>query len=147
MTDGIAITIPGFDELTKQQMFDMSAKHIGSTGVQSRDSDGNCVYGGNGCAAAPFLTEEGKAIGDERTIKAQNSMAESGGGWWALTKEQLVSKHNSDFICRLQDAHDTTPAFADNDEFHKNYDSIMRNLAREHNLNTEALDALGWAQA
>lgn len=96
------ITIEGFENLTKQQMFDMSAKHILSTKTKSFNEDGNCSYAGTGCAAAPFIREECRAAAD---------VDPSGGaatGWGFLRSRGDVPEHNAEFVRELQYCHDET---------------------------------------
>lgn len=124
--------IEGFTELTQQQIFDMAAKHIGSTGKQSTNFSGSCVYGGSGCNAAPLLTATGKEVGD---------MGFS--DWLKLADHGDVPNHEAEFIAALQEAHDNCYK-PDGWAFKWDYDSNMRVLAHEFKLNTAELDKLGW---
>lgn len=96
-------TIPGFESLTAQQVFDMSAKHLLTQMKQSKK--GNfCVYSGEGglkCAAGIFLTEEGAKECD----KFGEEDAE-GSGWAALLRATMVPPQNAELIECLQDIHD-----------------------------------------
>lgn len=80
--------IPGFLSLTKQQAFDIAARHL----LEQRKPSvcqGTCSYKGIGCAASPFLKEE-----------ARESLK---GSWPHITRET----HLMEFIHALQLAHDT----------------------------------------
>lgn len=93
--------IEGFESLTLQQLFDISARHVLANGRASYSTHlngdglvvgGSCVYSGIGCAAAPFLTPVARGW-----LK---------GRWEKLVAERLVPRHEWEFIQDLQDAHD-----------------------------------------
>lgn len=84
--------IPGFCSLTKQEAFDISARHLMSTKKPAINDTGTCIYGGTGCGAAPFLKEECRE-------KAR-------GSWSSVVNESHLQK----FICALQAAHDNAAA-------------------------------------
>ena len=58
MQANVSNVIPGFESLTKQQLFDISSAHILKTRTRCVTSSGGCTYRGVGCAAAPFLTKK-----------------------------------------------------------------------------------------
>ena len=123
-------TIDGFEKLSKQELFDMSVAHIGTTRRKSLSVTGtSCTYGGSGCAAAPFLKPEyrEKADGEAR-----------GTGWGTLAFGKLVSDHEAQFVRRLQGCHDY--AIADN--FIHEWKEQMTDLAAMFGLSTEKLDAI-----
>ena len=103
-------TIPGFEQLTAQQVFDMSASHLLKQMEQSRDPrirqnapNGLCLYrndAGLKCAAGVFLTEERAKECD------LYDNCGTGSGWKVLVEVGLVPKPNCDLIDRLQKLHD-----------------------------------------
>ena len=103
-------TIPGFEQLTAQQVFDMSASHLLKQMEQSllpgwseNSPNGRCFYRGeNGlkCAAGVFLTEEGA-----RECDLYDNCG-SGSGWRELVHARLVPDTNESLIQRLQLIHD-----------------------------------------
>jgi hypothetical protein len=113
--------IDGFEQLTPQQCFDMAARHVLANGRPSIDESGSCCYTGIGCAAAPFLTEEGKR---------QN---------WAWGSMPGRPDTNEDLIGAMQDAHD----YADRapDRFVDDFKDRMRQLAEDRGLSTAVLDS------
>lgn len=123
-----SFVIDGFEKLTKQQLFDMSAHHIQSTGVKSVEKpDSNiCIYGGTGCAAAPFIKPEYR-----EGIK----------GFWPPVMYQgrhhefAMPEHEAAFVQALQGCHDG----AHKSGFMENWKQKMRNLAYKHGLSTAAL--------
>ena len=117
--------IPGFANLTEQECFDMSARHILTTRQKAVDGAGDCTYDGIGCAAAPFLTPAARA--------------KLHGAWHVLAGEGEVPANNIDLICRLQGCHDGT--FGEN--FMEGWARKMRGEAAQNNLSTEVLDKAG----
>ena len=99
------ITIEGFEQLTAQQMFDMSLAHLRRTGVKSKN-EFSCMYGGTGCAAAPFLRP------DKRDFADQQSDME-GVSWVELVDRGFVPNTHFVLIAALQRAHDRAPRFDD----------------------------------
>lgn len=88
-------TIDGFESLTAQQVFDISAGHLLKQMQRSEDGE-NCRYRGkNGlmCAAGPFLK-------DEYAEKCE------GTGWYGLHIDGLAPRTNSKLIRELQMVHD-----------------------------------------
>ena len=117
--------IPGFTELSKQQLFDMSAAHVIKNGKSSRNDGGFCVYSGIGCAAAPFLTEDAR----------ENLTA----AWNSLCFSKQVPDHEADFILHLQYCHDRArPTWGP--EFIASYKKSMRELATSNYLSAAVLD-------
>lgn len=89
--------IPGFEQLTPQQVFDISAAHLLKQGKRSMAPNGNdCAYRGVGglqCAAGPFVTDD--------FARGNNIIS-----WQRLAEEGAVPKTNLGLICMLQYAHD-----------------------------------------
>lgn len=112
--------IPGFDNLTRQQMFDMSLAHIRTTRTQSVEGH-TCVYTGSGCAAAPFIEPESRAAMDYHAART---------AWRDLVCEHDVSSHEADFVAALQHCHDNVTV----DEFMYSYERRMEWLARNCGL-------------
>lgn len=86
-------TIEGFEQLSKQQLFDMAAAHVLKNGRPSRAITGVCTYGGIGCAAAPFLKPESREA--------------LHGSWSTLIELGSVPAHEGQFVQELQCCHDT----------------------------------------
>lgn len=100
------VTIPGFEAMTKQQLFDLSLAHIRKTRTQSvvptgaRENFEVCSYAtGAGCAARPFLTDEFVASLNPGELLDQNC-------WRQLSQGGFVPAANAEFIAKLQNAHD-----------------------------------------
>ena len=135
------ITIEGFDNLSPQEAFDMSAKHILSNGPSFNSKLNACRYGGSGCAAAVFIREEFRDIADRKA-----------GQWLSVAATRLASITNIDLIMSLQNAHDDSVEAAldmDANGIHKvvnlnnfftRWVHTMREVAAKYNLNTEVLD-------
>lgn len=119
------VTIEGFEDLTQQQMFDMSARHVLSTGQKSMGKGGVCQYGGVGCAASPFLRPEKRELMDSDES-----------GWDNLYDDKFVPSHQHDLVCAMQSAHDNSK---DND-FIVNFKVAMRKVAAEFDLSDAVLD-------
>ncbi len=126
------LTIDGFETLTRQQLFDMSASHIMAQGKPGITSTGNCSYS-QGCAASIFIKPE---------LIAE---ADIGGSWDDLEREEYVPETNSDFVNTLQLAHDRAALASLRDDssdlggFMADWSQRMRDIAKVYNLNTEAL--------
>lgn len=135
------ITIEGFDNLSPQEAFDMSAKHILSNGPSFNSKLNACRYGGSGCAAAVFIREEFRDIADRKV-----------GHWSSVVATRLASITNIDLIMSLQNAHDdSVEAALDMDakgihkvvnlnNFSTRWVHAMREVAAKFNLNTVVLD-------
>ena len=119
------ITIDGFESLTKQQMFDMSAKHVLANGRRSTN-DGGCIYSGIGCAAAPFIKLEYREDADR---------AEAGSGWSFLHDADLVPGHNSGLVAAMQECHDSAHSACFVGDFKKR----MLEVAEWYNLSADVL--------
>ena len=134
-------TIDGFETLTAQQIFDMSAKHILSTGKPSMVNN-TCVYSGSGCGASIFLKEESRPVMDNIMNDDNNSS-----GWVTLTAHQHVSPHQSGLVMDLQNAHDNAAQYVsprqsglvmDLDEaFMTHWKRRMFSIANQYGLNTD----------
>jgi len=137
------VTIPALHTLSKQELFDMSARHILSTGKPSLEKLSvdsalyRCVYSGSGCAAAPFIREE------------ERMWVNPIGAWAALVQRGKVDANVSyganEFISQLQKCHDRN-AFGKEQggasaSFLINWEQDMRLLGLEHGLSLEVLDA------
>ena len=122
--------ISNFDQLTKQDMFDMALAHVRKNGKQSMHN-GVCCYAGIGCAASVFIDPESLA---------KLSQKNNGLCWNALVKNNGLSMHEQAFVSRLQTCHDGYETSyklsdADNDElFMRQYELHMRALADKHDL-------------
>ena len=126
------ITIDGFESLTKQQMFDISAKHILSTGKCSLNSAGTCSYAGSGCAAAPFIKPEYRKEADTYNTN------DAGTSWGDLVKGGYAPEHEQKFVTELQLSHDShASAYAP--QFLDNYRYDMKYLGKEHGLDISVL--------
>lgn len=127
MTTKTTFTIPGFNRLTKQQMFNMAGKHLLSTG-QKAYSRGTCTYSGSGCAASVFLQEDARGRLDGE------------GSWNDLVHANFVSKHNHPFINELQVAHDSTPSHFGSEQFMREWKEEMLKIAHRYNLDASFLE-------
>ena len=126
------ITIDGFESLTKQQMFDISAKHILGTGKCSLNSAGTCSYAGSGCAAAPFIKPEYRD-------KADNyGTSPAGTSWHDLVEGGYAPAHEQKFVTDLQLSHDSHAA-QHAPQFLDNYRYDMKFLGKEHGLDISVL--------
>lgn len=122
--------ISNFDQLTKQDMFDMALAHVRKNGKQSM-RDGVCCYTGIGCAASVFI--------DPKSL-ATLSTDDNGLRWRILVTNNGLSMHEQAFVSRLQSCHDSYAASyqlsdADNDTmFMHHYEAHMRALAESNGL-------------
>lgn len=122
--------ISNFDQLTKQDMFDMALAHVRKNGTQSMRY-GVCCYTGIGCAASVFIDPESLA---------KMSSNNNGSRWKKLVINNGLSDHEQAFVSRLQTCHDGYAASyklsdADNDIMYmQQYETHMRALAEEHDL-------------
>ena len=115
------LTIPGFEKLTKQELFDLSARHILRTRQKSMTTGSICTYQGSGCAASPFLREECRAEADDAV---GNPM------WGNLAEEGLVPDHELKFVSELQKCHDESSSL----NFMPEWRNKMRRLADDYGL-------------
>ena len=126
------ITIDGFESLTKQQMFDISAKHIIAAGKCSVNDHGTCSYAGSGCAAAPFIKPEYRKEADTYNTN------DAGTSWDDLVKGAYVPSHEHKFVTELQLSHDSH-ASDYSPMFLANYLYDMKFLGKEHGLDISVL--------
>lgn len=119
------ITIPGFESMTAQEVFDMSARHVLANGRPSMDGD-NCVYYGIGCAAAVFIRE------DSRTLPMKTAT------WNRVVSDGLAPDHNKQLIRELQYAHDSSH---DSTKFVESFTDYLRWIARDYGLSAAVLEA------
>lgn len=127
------VTIPGFEAMTRQQLFDLSLAHIRSTGVKSTRKKQSgavfknvCCYGGTGCAAAVFLQPEYRDAFDQMA-------GGEGYAWTALARAGHVSPHEVEFVSYLQAAHDRAGTHGEG-QFMADYENRMRRLAENYDL-------------
>lgn len=136
------LTIPGFEQMSQQELFDASVAHVATTRQKSVQTINDpfigkpvqrCVYGGCGCAASPFLTPEGRTVAD----------GVDGASWGRLASLEdgpLVPEHEAKFVSYLQDCHDD--AHNEGEEFVRSWKQMMKRLAFDYNLDTSKLDAV-----
>lgn len=129
------ITIEGFEKLSKQELFDMAAKHVLKNGEPSLDSNGAvCLYGGIGCAAAPFIKQ-----GEHNTADKGNEHGET--SWKSLFMADLVPEHFADFVMHLQGCHDSwTCADKDSTTFVQHFKTRMGILGQAEGLDISVLN-------
>lgn len=117
-------TIDGFEKLSAQEVFNISAKHLLKQGKKSESArDGNCKYRGpegRMCAAGPFLK-------DEHTYACENKT------WGTLVAIRRVPPNNDRLICKLQHVHDH---YCPEDWLVK-----LMELAIEHGLNIPEMES------
>lgn len=133
MKDKELITIDGLDAMSKQELFDMSARHIlktrtKSTGTFPNSGNGGCIYSGSGCGASVFLKPE------------FHQSADGVGSWMALEHMSSdyflkISHHECRFISELQSCHDR--ASNDTSLFMEEWERSMINMAHRYNLNLD----------
>lgn len=128
------ITIDGFEQLSKQQMFDMAVSHIKSTGVKSCKLSGNCIYSGTGCNASIFIKPDFHNNADEGVY--------GGSSWVTLAKNGVVPLHEYRFVSDLQSAHDRCER--PEKVFKREYVGYMAELAANHRLDPTSLNKMGW---
>lgn len=120
------LTIPGFESLTQQQIFDLGLAHIRKTRTKgTHDVTGDrqiCSYQGSGCVASVLLREEARKDADVH------------GAWPDLVVAYHVPKIHSDFIRDMQELHDDC---ANGLGFMKDFENHMKTFAEENNLNYE----------
>lgn len=108
-------TIDGFESLTAQEVFDISAGHLLKQMKRSESGEG-CMYrgpDGRMCAAGPFLK-------DENVAKCE------GRSWFGLMKDKRVPDTNLKLIGELQMVHDAS--------FPGNWPHKLEALAIRHDL-------------
>lgn len=112
-------TIDGFESLTAQQVFDISAKHLLKQNAKSRkvgSTSGVCLYRGpdnRQCAAGPFLKDECASDCEQKA-------------WGWLVSDGHVPTTNQRLINTLQNVHDAYPVEA--------WETQLRQVAAGYNL-------------
>lgn len=122
------ITIEGFEQLSKQQLFDMSLAHLRTTRIKSVSRTGGsyCSYSGAGCAAAPFIREDQRKLADNPDGK----IIPPGLSWSGLVDRGLVPPHESSFVYELQACHDNASVSC----FSRDVERFFKELASEEDL-------------
>lgn len=128
MNEPTYITIDGFEQLTKQQLFDTSLNHIRITREPSMTAGGAyCTYQGKGCAAAPFIKPEHREFADTGDTELKTA------AWSTLVHKMLVPNHERDLVQKLQQCHD----LANRARFMQDYERRMADLAEQEGLKYE----------
>lgn len=121
------ITIDGFENLSEQEIFDISLTHVRKNGTPSvtfRHGTFGCIYSGIGCAAAPFIKLEYRETADD-----------TGGAWGELLQNKMVPNNNFIFMSKIQNAHDSAAVTKmDGEKFIKLFNSDMFQISRNYNL-------------
>ena len=120
-------TIPGFEEMSAQDIFNLSASHLLKQRKRCESDEETCLYRKDGmaCAAGVFLTDEG--------AKKADSYADKGGGglaWDAVVAAGLAPDHHTRLILDLQGVHDGS----DDPELWRDQ---LHKLAAEYQLNSD----------
>lgn len=126
------ITIDGFEELTAQQVFDMSLAHVRKTRQPSLHKEtGHCAYSGIGCAASVFLKEKHRKEADEL----------GDASWYALTNfAKVVPETHTNLVQELQHCHDQSTKGISHEKwsttagFMKGFENRMKNVAEDFGL-------------
>lgn len=111
------ITIPGFEDLTPQQIVDMAEEHVRRTGRKSVNESRICLYGGIGCAASVFIRSECR-----EDVEWRN--------WPQLVIRGLVPSCNEHIVSACQAAHD----IADSDNFLPEFTERMTRVREKYGL-------------
>jgi hypothetical protein len=101
-------TIDGFENLTREEIIRISVAHVLKNGKKSVKGD-RCMYGGIGCAAAPFLKEQYRASADGRL----EGSSKYGNSWRILELKGYVPHHEANIVRMLQSCHDNAPNISD----------------------------------
>lgn len=130
--------IEGFSLLTKQQIFDMAAKHVLSNGAPAVSLDNGdyngCTYGGIGCAASPFIVPEAREIAS---------------GSWPNVAYKAHNHHEKEFITAVQRCHDGAAKgagnalgykYKPNPDFVSEFKAGMLSLANTYGLSAAVLN-------
>lgn len=127
-------TIDGFEKLSAQEVFDMSARHLLTNPKVSVTADKRmCLYAGHGCAAAVFLRPEMREKID----------ADPRGTAWVQLVGRVAPANNSELICKLQNVHDSMrtssciPA-----ELRVKWGKQLHGVAKLYNLNIDVIKEL-----
>lgn len=133
-------TIDEFPNLTAQEIFERSVRHVMKNGgpsvvfVYGRSA---CRYGGIGCGAAPFLTPEGRRLAD----------GAAGGGssitWKGLVARKYVPDSEHHYLIEaLQSSHDAA-SMRDSEKspaFIEAYVECVMYVARDFNVSVQHLN-------
>lgn len=127
------LTIPNFESLSEQEMFDMAARHLLTTRIPSitwGGDDGVCTYSNSGCAASVFLRPECRSIAD------------GSGTWESLVSRGEAPPHRDTFVRLLQLAHDETACKTVDclDLWLPIWKERMRRIAEQHQLDASILE-------
>ncbi len=128
------ITIEGFETKSKQELFDMAAKHIIANGPSFNTSLQSCRYGGSGCAAAVFICDH------------LRSFADGIGSWRSLLAQNVIPENNFELVRSLQDTHDGAVLAAKEDgvinvsNFFTRWQFDMRTIAKFHGVSSAVVD-------
>ena len=134
------LTIDGFESMTPQQIFDLSAKHMLTTKKKSVSDNGLCVYSGIGCAASVFLKDdEARRYCDALNPDAAEGKPSSESGWESLVNLGLAPKEHLQLLMALQITHDGLDGSED-DVFFSTWLKSIRNIARSSELDASILD-------
>lgn len=125
------ITVPGFSQMTKQNIFDRAVRHIAKTQRKSVGYNGDCVYSGSGCNASILIREDKRKFADE---------LDSGSAWDDLVHDDHVPDTNMEFVLSLQYAHDNAGVVNSGLNFLSGYKNRMKDVAIEWGLKTNILD-------
>lgn len=98
-------TIPGFEEMTAQQIYDMSASHLlkqNEKSVTRSDGGETCQYrsGKLMCAAGVFLTDKGANRADNMYD------SETGAAWDEVVRARIAPDTHKELVRHLQEVHD-----------------------------------------
>lgn len=115
------LTIPGFQDMSAQEVFDMSARHLLKQ-MQRSESSSTCLYrsGNLACAAGVFLTDAGAEAADSLS-------GPQGSPWDMVVQNELAPVTNVQLICELQSVHDYNDPIA--------WKEKLMDVAKDFNLN------------
>lgn len=120
------LSIPQLYTMSKQEIFDTSARHVLKNRRPSMRG-GICCYDGIGCAAAPFLKPESRHQADTEEST-----------WDQLAVLGYVDQHELELIRELQKCHDDA-ALEKRLDFMAGWKESMLALGQHLNLNTDVL--------
>lgn len=118
-------TIDIFEDLTEQQVFDISARLLLRQRTQSKDRNGACAYrSAEGmCAAGPFLRDD-----------FCNTTDTSDTAWRKLVNEGFAPETHCSLVSALQAIHD------DSSSNMSDWVAALRGLAETKGLDTVVVD-------
>ena len=120
------LTIPGFESLTQQEIFDLGLAHIRKTrtkGIRGTPEGRKiCSYQGSGCVASVLLREEARKDADTH------------GSWSTIAASGDAPSTHRDLIGDMQEAHDDSPNGAG---FMAKFEHNMCAIAKKYNLSYE----------